>query len=138
VIVTGMMTRKGRRIWRRKDTTRRRVARSTWGENGTPTRAPLNPPPTRTPTTSPWTKAFSSQTSATNSSWLRIAKKKNIHSRDNPKYTTSDDEGSSSDNDDDLTSLFANHTKDQKKKINKLIETINEKDGILECQDDAH
>jgi hypothetical protein len=44
--------------------------------------------------------------------------------------------GSSSDNDDDLTSLFANLTKEQKKKINELIETINEKDDILECQED--
>jgi hypothetical protein len=42
-------------------------------------------------------------------------KKKKVHSRDTPKYTTSDDEGSSSDNEDDLTSLFANLTKDQKK-----------------------
>jgi hypothetical protein len=56
--------------------------------------------------------------------------------KDNPKYTTSNDEGSSSDNDDDLTSLFANLTKEQKKKINELIETINEKDDILECQED--
>jgi hypothetical protein len=61
------------------------------------------------------------------------SKKKKVHSRDTPKYTTSDDEGSSSDNDDDLTSLFANLTKDQNKKINELIETINEKDDILEC-----
>jgi hypothetical protein len=45
-------------------------------------------------------------------------KKKKVHSRDTPKYTTFDDEGSSSDNEDDLTSLFANLTKDQKKKIN--------------------
>jgi hypothetical protein len=44
--------------------------------------------------------------------------------------------GSSSDNEDDLTSLFANLTKDQKKKINELIETINEKDDLLECQED--
>jgi hypothetical protein len=64
------------------------------------------------------------------------SKKKKVHSRDTPKYTTYDDEGSSSDNDDDLTSLFANLTKDQKKKINELIETINEKDDILECQED--
>jgi hypothetical protein len=63
-------------------------------------------------------------------------KKKKVHSRDTPKYTTSDDEHRSSDNDDDLTSLFANLTKDQKKKINELIETINEKDDILECQED--
>jgi hypothetical protein len=48
-------------------------------------------------------------------------KKKKVHSRDTPKYNTSDDEGSSSDNEDDLTSLFANLTKDQKKNINELI-----------------
>jgi hypothetical protein len=63
------------------------------------------------------------------------SKKKKVHSRDTPKYTTSDDEGSSSD-DVDLTSLFANLTKEQKKKINELIETINEKDDILECPED--
>jgi hypothetical protein len=40
------------------------------------------------------------------------SKKKKVHSRDTPKYTTSDDEGSSSVNEDDLTSLFANLTKD--------------------------
>jgi hypothetical protein len=64
------------------------------------------------------------------------SKKKKVHSRDTPKHTTSDDEGSSSDDNDDLTSLFANLTKDQKKEINELIETINEKDDILECQED--
>jgi hypothetical protein len=63
-------------------------------------------------------------------------KKKKVHSRDSPKYTTSNDEGSSSDNEDDLTFLFANFTKDQKKKINELIESINEKDDLLECQED--
>jgi hypothetical protein len=63
-------------------------------------------------------------------------KKKKVHSRDTPKYTTSDDEGSSSDNEDDLTSLSANLTKDQKKKINELIESINEKDDLLKCQED--
>jgi hypothetical protein len=62
--------------------------------------------------------------------------KKKVHSRDTPKYTTFDDEGSSSDKEDDLTSLFANLTKDQKKKINELIESINEKDDLLECQED--
>jgi hypothetical protein len=61
VIVTGTTTRKGRRRWRRKDTTRRRVARHTWGGNGTPTRAPSNPPPTRTSPTSLSTRAFSSR-----------------------------------------------------------------------------
>jgi hypothetical protein len=63
-------------------------------------------------------------------------KKKKVHSRDTPKYTTSNDEGSSSDNNDDLISLFANLTMDQKKKLNELIETINEKDDLLECQED--
>jgi hypothetical protein len=62
--------------------------------------------------------------------------KKKVHSRDTPKYTTSEDEGSSSDNEDDLTSLFDNITKDQKNKINELIESINEKDDLLECQQD--
>jgi hypothetical protein len=61
------------------------------------------------------------------------SKKKKVHSRDTPKYTTADDEGSSSDNDDDLISLFANLTKEQNKKNNELIETINEKDDILDC-----
>jgi hypothetical protein len=63
-------------------------------------------------------------------------KKNKVHSRDTPKYTTSDDEGSSSDDNDDLTSFFANLTKDQKKKINELIESINEKDDLLECEED--
>jgi hypothetical protein len=34
--------------------------------------------------------------------------KKKVHFRDTLKYTTSDDGGTSSENDDDLTSLFAN------------------------------
>jgi hypothetical protein len=63
-------------------------------------------------------------------------KKKKVHSRANPIYTTSSDEGSSSDNEDDLLSLFANLNMEQKKKLNELIETINEKDDILECQED--
>jgi hypothetical protein len=62
--------------------------------------------------------------------------KKKVHSRVTPKYTTSDDQGSSSDNEDDLVSLFGNLTMDQKKKLNELIETINEKDDFLECQED--
>jgi hypothetical protein len=44
-------------------------------------------------------------------------KKKKVHSRGTLKYTTSDDEGSSSDNEDDLISLFSNLTIDQKKKM---------------------
>jgi hypothetical protein len=63
-------------------------------------------------------------------------KKKKVHSRSTPKYTTSSDEGSSSNNEDDLLSLFANLNMEQKKKLNELIETINEKDDLLECQED--
>jgi chromosome segregation ATPase len=63
-------------------------------------------------------------------------KKKKVHSRANPKYITSSDDCSSSDNEDDLLSLFANLSMEQKKKLNELIETINEKDDILECQQD--
>jgi hypothetical protein len=60
-------------------------------------------------------------------------KMKKVYSRATPKYTTFDDEGSSSDNEDDLISLLANLNMDQKKKLNELIETINEKDDLLEC-----
>jgi hypothetical protein len=63
-------------------------------------------------------------------------KNKKVHSRATPKYTTYSDECSSSDNEDDLYSLFANLTMDQKKKLNELIETINEKDDLLESQED--
>jgi hypothetical protein len=43
---------------------------------------------------------------------------KKVHPRANPKYTTSSDESSSSDNEDDLLALFANFNMEQKKKIN--------------------
>jgi hypothetical protein len=63
-------------------------------------------------------------------------KKKKVHSRSTPKYTTSSDEGSSSDNKDDLLALFANLNMEQNKKLNELIEAINEKDDLLESQED--
>jgi hypothetical protein len=63
-------------------------------------------------------------------------KKKKVYSRDTPKYTTFDDEGGSSEKNDDLSSLFANLTIEQKEKINELIKSINKKDEILECQED--
>jgi DNA repair exonuclease SbcCD ATPase subunit len=64
------------------------------------------------------------------------SKKKKVHSRATPKYTTSSDESSSSDNEDNLMSLFANLSMDQKKKLNELIEAINEKDELLDSQED--
>jgi hypothetical protein len=63
-------------------------------------------------------------------------KKKKVHSRATPKYTTYSDEGSSSENEDDLLTLFANLSKEQKKKINELIEAIHEKDELLDSQED--
>jgi hypothetical protein len=61
-------------------------------------------------------------------------KKKKVHSRATPKYTTSSDEGSSSEN--DLFTLFANLSMEQKKKLNELIEAIHEKDELLDSQED--
>jgi hypothetical protein len=63
-------------------------------------------------------------------------KKKKVYSRDSPKYTTFDDASSSSEKNDDLSSLFGNLTIEQKEKINELIKTINKKDEILECRED--
>jgi hypothetical protein len=63
-------------------------------------------------------------------------KKKKVHTRATPKYTTSSDDGSSSDSEDNLMSLFANLSMDQKKKLNELIEAINEKDELLDSQED--
>jgi hypothetical protein len=63
-------------------------------------------------------------------------KKNKVQSRITPKYTTSSDEGSSSDSEDNLMSLFANLSMDQKKKLNELIEGINKKDERLDSQED--
>jgi hypothetical protein len=63
-------------------------------------------------------------------------KRKKVYSRATPKYTTSSDEGNSSDEEDNLMSLFANLSMDQNKKLNELIEAINEKDELLESQED--
>jgi hypothetical protein len=66
--------KKGKKKMEKKDTTtRRKVARRTWGGNGTPMRATPTSPPMRTPPTSPSTKGFSFPTSTTNASWLRTA-----------------------------------------------------------------
>jgi hypothetical protein len=63
-------------------------------------------------------------------------KKKKVHSRATPKYKTSSDEGSSSEDEDDLLVLFANLRMEQKKKLNELIEAIHEKDELLDSQED--
>jgi DNA repair exonuclease SbcCD ATPase subunit len=63
-------------------------------------------------------------------------KKKKVQSRATPKYTTSSDEGSSSEDEDDLLTLFADLNMKQKEKLNELIEAIHEKDDLLESQKD--
>jgi uncharacterized phage infection (PIP) family protein YhgE len=63
-------------------------------------------------------------------------RKKKVHSRATPKYTTSSEEGSSIDSEDNLMSLFANLSMDHNKKLNELIEAINEKDELLDSQED--
>jgi hypothetical protein len=61
-------------------------------------------------------------------------KKKKVQARTTPTYTTSIDEGSSSDDEDNLLSLFANLNMQQKEKINELIGAIHEKDELLDIQ----
>jgi hypothetical protein len=61
-------------------------------------------------------------------------KKKKVQTRTAPKYTTSCDEGSSSEDEDDLLTLFANLNMQQKEKLNELIGAIHEKDELLDSQ----
>jgi hypothetical protein len=62
-------------------------------------------------------------------------KTKKVYPKDT-NYTTSDDEGISSEKDDDLSSLFANLIVEEKEKINELIKSLNKKYDVLECQED--
>jgi CII-binding regulator of phage lambda lysogenization HflD len=62
-------------------------------------------------------------------------KKKKVQSRAT-KYTTSNDEGSSSEDEDDLLTLFANLNMQQKGKLNELIGVIHEKDELLDSQEE--
>jgi hypothetical protein len=63
-------------------------------------------------------------------------KKKKVQSRTNLKYTTSSDEGSSSENENDLLTLFANLNLQQKEKLNELIGAIHEKDELLDSPEE--
>jgi hypothetical protein len=63
-------------------------------------------------------------------------KKKKVHSRATSKYTTSSDEGSSSEDEDDLLTLFGNLNMEQKEKLNELIGAIHEKDELLDSQEE--
>jgi seryl-tRNA synthetase len=52
------------------------------------------------------------------------------------KYATSSDEASSSVNEDNLLTLFANLNMQQKEKLNELISVIHDKDELLDTQED--
>ena len=62
--------------------------------------------------------------------------KKKVKSRSSTKYETSSDEDNASDEEDNLRTLFANLSMQQKEKINELISAIHEKDGLLDTQED--
>jgi hypothetical protein len=63
-------------------------------------------------------------------------KRKKVKSRASTKYTTSSDEGSCSEDEDDLLSLFANLNMQQKEKLNEFISAIHEKDEFLDSQEE--
>jgi chromosome segregation ATPase len=63
-------------------------------------------------------------------------KKKKVKSKSSTKYATSSDEGNSSDDEDNLFTLFANLNMQQKEKLNELISTIHDKDELLDSQED--
>jgi chromosome segregation ATPase len=64
-------------------------------------------------------------------------KRKKVKSRASTKYTTSSDEGSASDDEDNLLTLFANLNIQQKEKLNELIGVIHEKDELLDNQEEV-
>jgi hypothetical protein len=62
--------------------------------------------------------------------------RKKVKSRASTKYTTSSDEGSSSEDEDNLLTLFANLNMQQKENLNELIGSIHEKDELLDSQEE--
>jgi hypothetical protein len=62
--------------------------------------------------------------------------KKKVQTRTTPKYTTSSDEGSSSEDENDLLTLFSNLNMQQKEKLNELIGVVHEKDALLDSQEE--
>jgi hypothetical protein len=65
-----------------------------------------------------------------------MAKEKKVHTRDTPKYTSSSDEEFSDDDEIDYSDLFKGLDRSKVDKINELIDALNEKDRLLEKQDD--
>jgi hypothetical protein len=64
-----------------------------------------------------------------------MAKEKKARTRDTPKYTSSGDE-ESSDDEVDYSDLFKRLDRSKVDKINELIDALNEKDRLLEKQED--
>jgi hypothetical protein len=64
-----------------------------------------------------------------------MVKEKKVNTRETPKYSTSSDEDSS-DDEVDYTSLFKRLDRAKIEKINELIDALNEKDRLLERQED--
>jgi hypothetical protein len=64
-----------------------------------------------------------------------MAKEKKVNARETPKYSTSSDEDSS-DDEVDYTSFFKGLDRAKVEKINELIDALNEKDRLLERQED--
>jgi hypothetical protein len=62
---------------------------------------------------------------------------KKVSVRDSPKYTTSSDDDSS-DDEVDYSSLFKGLDRAKVEKINELIDALNEKDRLLEKQEDIY
>jgi hypothetical protein len=63
-------------------------------------------------------------------------KRKKVKSKSSTKYTSSSDEDHSSDEEDNLRTLFANLSMQQKEKLNELISAIHEKGELLDSQED--
>jgi hypothetical protein len=63
-----------------------------------------------------------------------MAKEKKVYTRDTPKYTSSSDDDS--DDDVDYNDLFKGLDRSKVDKINELIDSLNEKDRLLEKQED--
>jgi hypothetical protein len=63
-------------------------------------------------------------------------KRNKVKSRASTKYTTSSEECSSSEDEDNLLTLFANLNMQQKEKLNDLIGAICEKDELLDSQEE--
>jgi hypothetical protein len=64
------------------------------------------------------------------------SKRKKVKSKSSTKYAFSSDEDHSSDEEDNLRTLFANLNMEQKETLNELISAIHEKDELLDTQED--